>query len=138
MLRLRANNPDLPSWAPSWNHTPLGIFLSDRFQAANDSYVVYEASGDNQSLKLKGKRVDVVKHVPEIPGRLEYNDLECTRLWRQWTDFAFSLQSYPTGESIADVLLHTLCWAQYGLETFGTGEYRKNLKLGSRFCIYNL
>jgi len=59
----------------------------------------------------------------------EYNDLECTRLWRQWTDFAFSLQSYPTGESIADVLLHTLCWGNNtALKRLALGEYRKNFE----------
>jgi hypothetical protein len=122
--------PDLPSWAPSWNHTPLAYFSVTDFKAANDSDVVYEASGDRQSLKLKGKRVDVVKHVPEIPGRLEYTDLECTRLWRQWTDFAFSLQSYPTGESIADVLLHTLCWGNNtALKRLALGEYRTSFEV---------
>ena len=118
--------PDLPSWAPSWNHTPLAYFSVTAFNAANDSYVVYEASRDKQFLKLKGKRVDVVNVVPAIPRRLEYNDLECTRLWRKWTDFAFSLQSYPTGESIANVLLHTLCWGNNtALERLAPGEYQK-------------
>jgi len=119
--------PDLPSWAPSWNHTPLEYFSVAGFKAANDSYVVYEASGDKQTLKLKGKRVDVVKHVPDIQKTGEYNHLECTRLWRQWTDFAFSLQSYPTGESITDVLLHTLCWDNNtSFERLAPGEYQEN------------
>lgn len=121
--------PDLPSWAPSWNHTPLEYFSVAGFKAANDSYVVYEASGDNQTLKLKGKRVDVMKHVPESPKTGEYNHLECTRLWRQWTDLAFSLQSYPTGESITDVLLHTLCWDNNtNFKRLAQDEYRKNFE----------
>jgi hypothetical protein len=78
---------------------------------------------------LKGKRVDVVKYVPEFPDTLEYNRLECTRLWRQWTDLAFSLQSYPTGESITDVLLHTLCWDNNAAwKRLAPGEYRKKFE----------
>jgi hypothetical protein len=121
--------PNLPSWAPSWNHTLPEYFSVTGFKAANNSYIVYEASGDKKSLKLKGKRVDVVKHVPEIPESLEYNDLECTRLWRQWTRFAFSLQSYPTGESIAHVLLHTLCWSNNtAWERLTMDDYRNNFE----------
>jgi len=124
-----ATEPDLPSWAPSWNHTPLEYYSVAGFKAANDSYAVYEESGDDQTLKLKGKRVDVVKHVPEFPDTLEYNRLECTRLWRQWTDLAFFLQSYPTGESITDVLLHTLCWDNNAAwKRLAPGEYRKKFE----------
>ena len=90
---------------------------------------MYEASGDTQTLKLKGRRVDVLKQVPEIPRPLEYNHLECTRLWRQWTDLAFSLQSYPTGESITDVLLHTLCWDSNTVwKRLALCEYRENFE----------
>jgi hypothetical protein len=50
-------------------------------------------------------------------------------LWRQWADFAFSLQSYPTGESIADVLLHTLCWGNNTtLKRLAPGEYQTNFE----------
>jgi hypothetical protein len=118
--------PDLPSWAPCWNATPIKYFSEQEFNAANDSSVIYEESGESQCLRVKGKRVDAVKHTNEIPGRLEYTDLECTRLWRQWSDLAFSLQSYPTGESIASALMHTLCFGNNVKHTrLVPGEYQE-------------
>ncbi|KAH7143537.1 heterokaryon incompatibility protein-domain-containing protein [Dactylonectria macrodidyma] len=118
--------PDLPSWAAAWNDTPLKYFDEGLFNASNGSTTIYEASGDSWSLlRIKGRKVDSVKFPSPIPDEFQYNNQILTYLWRQWTELAFSLQSYPTGESIADVLLDTLCWgSNLRLHRLDPGEYQ--------------
>ncbi|RFU26826.1 hypothetical protein B7463_g9508, partial [Scytalidium lignicola] len=125
--KIRAN-PGLPSWAKSWDHTPLSGFSEDTSNASNDLPVVYEDCGDSFSLKLKGKRFDVITDIAPFPdsGTFEYNDLEVVRLWHQWVEFFFSRKSYPTGEEMQNVLLQTLCWSSNIIQKRLTpGEYRE-------------
>ncbi|KAH8721650.1 heterokaryon incompatibility protein-domain-containing protein [Ilyonectria robusta] len=119
--------PDLPSWAAAWNDTPLKYFDEGPFNTSNGSSAIYEASGDSWSLlRIKGKRVDSVKFPSPTPDEIHYDNQIMTQLWRQWTELAFSLPSYPTGEAIADVLLNTLCWgSNLALDRLAPGEYRE-------------
>ncbi|KAF7549361.1 hypothetical protein G7Z17_g6448 [Cylindrodendrum hubeiense] len=118
---------DLPSWAAAWNDTPLNFFPDDCFNAASGSSVVYEDSGDNwYLLRVKGRRVDYVKYPSPVPDELEYDNQIMTQLWRQWADLGFALQSYPTGEALADVFMHTLCWgSNLKFNRLVPGEYRE-------------
>lgn len=126
--------PDLPSWAPSWNDTPLHYFSEKKYNAASDSAVVICKEDEEESvnsqpllLRVKGKRVDVVEHTGPFPTTLEYTTPACVRLWRQWAELALSLPSYPTGEGLESVLMHTLCWGENEqFDRLAPGEYREN------------
>lgn len=103
--------PDLPSWAASWNDTPLGYYNLKTFDAARGSRVVYEHSDDYRLLKVKGKRLDRVERIRGPHEDMSYSDTGCVFLWYFWHKYATS--SWPphaTGESTEDVLLSTLCW----------------------------
>jgi hypothetical protein len=45
-----------------------------------------------------------------LPESIGYSNEACIELWRYWWKFASTLQSYPTGETVADVFKATLCW----------------------------
>jgi hypothetical protein len=120
-------NPGLPSWAKSYDHNTLNYFDDQKFNAANDSLVVYEDCADNFAFKIKGKRVDTIKEVISLPNseHFQYGNLEIVTLWRQWCDFAFTWQSYPTGEDMARVFLETLSWSSNALHNrLAPGEYQ--------------
>ncbi|KAH7159529.1 heterokaryon incompatibility protein-domain-containing protein [Dactylonectria estremocensis] len=119
--------PDLPSWATAWNDTPLKYFDEEPFNASNGTSAIYEASGDSWSvLKIKGRRIDSVKYPSPIPNQLQYTNEISTQLWRDWTELAFSLQSYPADETIADILMNTLCWgSNLKLDRLKPGEYQE-------------
>lgn len=106
----RPSIPDLPSWVASWNDTPLRYFDEDTFNAASSSPVVYEDSGDGRTLRIKGRKVDTVMKAGFKKGKMTYNNDTRIELWREWADIAFSLESCPTGESIEEVFMQTLCW----------------------------
>lgn len=102
--------PDLPSWAASWNDTPVQYFDGQIFNAAGSSNAVYEDSDDKLLLRIKGRQVDSVKLSGRIPDSIGYSNEACIELWRYWWKFASALDSYPTGEAVADVFKDTLCW----------------------------
>jgi hypothetical protein len=119
--------PDLPSWAAAWNDTPLQFFDQDQFNAASDSSVVYEESGDTRFLRIRGRRIDTVNTMCPQPDTLEYTNEMCTQLWRQWSDLAFSLLPHSTRESMKDVLMKTLCWgSNLKLNRLEPGEYHEH------------
>ncbi|EHK40476.1 hypothetical protein TRIATDRAFT_288129 [Trichoderma atroviride IMI 206040] len=102
--------PNLPSWAASWNDTPMQYFDGKIFNAAGSSNVVYEDSDDKLLMRIKGRVVDSVKRSGRIPESIGYSNEACIELWRYWWKFASALDSYPTGESVVDVFEDTLCW----------------------------
>lgn len=107
---LQSSIPNLPSWAASWNDTPIQYFRLHTFDAAAGSRVVYEDSENGRHLKIKGKRLDTVNDLRTAPNGLTYNNNGCLLLWRRWYDLAFSLPAHPTGQSMEDVFLATMCW----------------------------
>lgn len=122
----RSTVPDLPSWVAAWNDTPVKFFDDGCFNAASGSSVICEESGDNRLLRIKGRRIDSVKDVSQLPETLHYTNEACTEIWRHWCDFAFSLQSYPTGEMVADVFKDTLCWGNnLKHDRLAPGEYQE-------------
>ncbi|OAA71714.1 Heterokaryon incompatibility [Akanthomyces lecanii RCEF 1005] len=102
--------PDLPSWAACWNDTPVQYFDEKVFSAAGSSSVVYEDSDDKLLLRIKGRKVDFAKLTGQLPSSIGYSNEACIELWRYWWKFASALESYPTGETVADVFKATLCW----------------------------
>lgn len=126
---VRSTVPDLPSWAAAWNDTPLKYFSEDGFNASRNSSVVYQEQPEgSRLLRIKGKRVDSMACVSAPKdGVTTYTNQESVRIWREWSDLAFSLHSYPTGEDMAHVLMHTLCWgANVNLKRLVPGELQEN------------
>ncbi|MBE3043866.1 HET domain-containing protein [Candidatus Bathyarchaeota archaeon] len=107
---LASSVPDLPSWAVSWNDTPLEPFGVGSFDAAGGSRVACEDAGDHRLLRLRGRRVDRVTYELGSYSNLTYSDESAAILWFYWHRLAFSRPPYPTGESMEDVFLSTLCW----------------------------
>jgi hypothetical protein len=106
----KSSVPDLPSWAASWNDTPVQYFDGKIFNAAGSSKVVYEDSNDRLHMRIKGRVVDSVKHSGQLPSSIGYSNGACVELWRYWWKYVSALTSYPTGESVTDVFKDTLCW----------------------------
>lgn len=106
----QASVPELPSWVAAWNDTPVQYFDEEVFSAAGASSVVYEDSGDKLLLRIKGRKADVAKLTGQLPSSIGYSNEACIELWRYWWKFASALESYPTGETVADVFKATLCW----------------------------
>jgi hypothetical protein len=126
---VQSSIPDLPSWAASWNDSPLKYFSEEAFKAAGNSSVMCEKQTEGiRLLRLKGRKFDSVKLASEFEdGVFRYTNEDCTRLWRDWTDLALSLHSYPTGEDIGHVLMHTLCWGSNAkFARLAPGEYQEN------------
>jgi hypothetical protein len=106
----KSSVPDLPSWAASWNDTPVQYFDGKIFNAAGSSNVIYQDSDNKLLMRIKGKVVDSVKHSGQIPESIGYSNGACIELWRYWWKFASELDSYPTGDAVSDVFKDTLCW----------------------------
>lgn len=123
---VRTSVPDLPSWAAAWNDSPIQYFDQVEYKAASDSSVIYQESVDPRLLTIKGQRIDSVKYACQASDEFEYTNHMRVQLWRQWTDLALSLTSSPTGESIADVLMDTLCWgSNFKFDRLAPGEYQE-------------
>ncbi|KAL7791541.1 heterokaryon incompatibility domain-containing protein [Trichoderma ceciliae] len=118
--------PDLPSWVASWNDTPVKYFGDEIFNAAGASSVVYEDSDDKLLLRIKGRRVDSVKLTGQLPDSIGYSNEACIELWRYWWIFASTVESYPTGDIVADVFKVTLCWGgDLDYRRLGLGDYKE-------------
>lgn len=70
----------------------------------------FGASDDKLLLRIKGRKVDFAKLRGQLPSSIGYSNEACIELWRYWWKFASALESYPTGETVADVFKATLCW----------------------------
>jgi hypothetical protein len=102
--------PNLPSWAVSWNDTPLKYFDDEIFDAAGASSVIYEDSDDKLLLRIKGNKVDSVKVTGQLPDSIGYSNGAYIELWRYWWKFVSDLKTYPTGDTVSDAFQDTLCW----------------------------
>ncbi|KAM0262923.1 hypothetical protein ACHAQJ_001516 [Trichoderma viride] len=122
----KSSVPDLPSWAASWNDTPLKYFDEKYFNAAGASSVVYEDSDDKLLLRLKGRKVDSVERAGQLPDSIGYSNGACIELWRYWWKFASVVKSYPTGETVVDVFKVTLCWgSDLAYRRLGPGDFKE-------------
>ncbi|KAK0755239.1 hypothetical protein N5P37_012062 [Trichoderma harzianum] len=107
---IKSSVPNLPSWAVSWNDTPLKYFDDEIFDAAGASSVIYEDSDDKLLLRIKGNKVDSVKVTGQLPDSIGYSNGAYIELWRYWWKFVSDLKTYPTGDTVSDAFQDTLCW----------------------------
>ena len=73
------------------------------------SSAIFMDTGDARTLRLRGVKVDAVMNTSfEDEQRGAKYQIQ---LWREWADLACPLPYYcPTGGSVEDALMHTLCW----------------------------
>ncbi|UKZ50422.1 hypothetical protein TrVGV298_004684 [Trichoderma virens] len=122
----RSSIPDLPSWAVSWNDTPLKYFDDEIFNAAGASSVIYEDSNDKLHLRIKGSRVDSLKLTGVLPDSIGYSNEACIEIWRYWWKFTSTLESYPTKDTVSDAFQDTLCWgSDLNYHRLGLAEYKE-------------
>ncbi|KAJ4861390.1 heterokaryon incompatibility protein (HET) domain-containing protein [Trichoderma breve] len=114
---IKSSVPNLPSWAVSWNDTPLKYFDDEIFNAAGASSVIYEDSDDKLLLRIKGNKVDTVKLTGQLPDSIGYSNGAYIELWRYWWKFVSDLKTYPTGDTISDAFQDTLCWGSDDTDT---------------------
>ncbi|KAK5656668.1 hypothetical protein OQA88_4648 [Cercophora sp. LCS_1] len=128
--------PGLPSWVPDWSDkgwdegdTRYPV-TRDRFAASGSSEPKWKISNDRRRLTVYGKIIDTVMYCassyamtapPDIPdmvtrdmyGRLTVSEKlrgihTIYRTFKEWIDVSSWAQTYPTGESVGDVVRRTL------------------------------
>lgn len=110
----------IPSWVTDWSVRSsflVGSKYDDKlYSMAGGSELYYRISDDDRELRIKGKRVHTVKTVPS-GGITAFRPVEETRdiihgfsLFRESYLRGMSLQEYPTGEDVEEVLRDVLSW----------------------------
>lgn len=108
--------PGHPSWVPDWSGLPvirIGYSHENAFTASRNSQPIFKISSNNQELRLKGKRFDSVKEKDFTDSQAyQYTAPLAERIlgWRKSCAAGQSLETYPTGEPVEDVLWRSLCW----------------------------
>jgi len=118
---------NLPSWVTDWSAHIRGFILLTpfswmRFAASPNTQAELRLSEDKNVLLVEGKRFDTVKAVGRAMSPLLFRRKFVRKSeraqtfasktlmwkWRQWEALAFSLKSYPTGESPEEAYCRTL------------------------------
>jgi len=119
--------PDLPSWVPNWNSVEemYGVARFD-FTASRSSAGKFLFLNGDRSISVRGRFIDQItrraerypvgdKYVKEFPelrptpkSELSWQDIVHMEAYREWINLAYSLTTYPYGETVGQSFCYTL------------------------------
>lgn len=112
-----------PSWVTVWSNPMTHNFQNwndNSYHAARVSQAIYIVSDNDKELKVRGKIIDMVAIGPLLDSSAYYlhgTEEETIPGWRESCHHAFSLDSYPTGESVKEAVWRSFCWNKPGKKT---------------------
>lgn len=119
--------PDLPSWVPDWNSAEdmYGVARFD-FTASRSSAGKFSFLNRERSISVRGHFIDKItrraerypvgeKYVEEFPelrprpkSEVSWQDIVHMEAYREWINLAYSLTTYPYGETVGQSFCYTL------------------------------
>jgi len=119
--------PDLPSWVPNWNSVEdmYGVARFE-FTASRNSASKFSFLNGDRSISVRGRFIDKItrraerypvgdKYVEEFPelrpspkSEVSWQDIVHMEAYREWINLAYSLTTYPYGETVGQSFCYTL------------------------------